>query len=233
MKNTMNKNLFNARLAVLVNMPASPLAPCTKLAMDNIVFPRWSEMGAFAYMHKYMPLTAEQPDGCAYDHTKFQSVLRVLDGKVLFDDERRVMHGKKRTDNYCWDFNKVSKLVASGQTKPIGTASAEGLLNLMELSASVTSAEDKLVLAETFSFSNKDMLLAHTDSENRFFVRITQELYDAGWNCCVDEWMDEDENGEAFTTELFVGDVIIVNRNGAEVSGYRIDREMFEMTHRY
>lgn len=229
-----NKNTFNARLSVLVNMPASPIAPCEKMAMDNIVFPRWSELGAFAYMHKYMPMTAEQPDGCAYNHTKFQSVLRVLDGKVLFDDARRVMHGNKRTDNYCWDVEKVNKLVAKGQTRPIGTASAEGLLNLMELSATITNPEDKLVLAETFSFSNKDMLLAHTDAENRFYIRITQALYDAGWTFCVDEWMEEDANGDADTTELFVGDVIIVNRNAdGSVTGYRIDREMFETTHKY
>ena len=229
-----NKNLFNSRLSVLVNMPATPVAPCTKMAMDNIVFPRWSELGAFAYMHKYMPMTAEQPDGCAYNHTKFQSVLRGLDGKVLFDDDRRVMHGGKRTDNYCWDIEKVNKLVAKGQTRPIGTASAEGLLNLMKLSETVTNPEDKMMLAETFSFSNKDMLLAHTDAENRFYIRITQTLYDAGWTFCVDEWMEEDANGDADTTELFVGDVIIVNRQpDGSVTGYRIDREMFEATHKY
>ena len=88
--------------------------------------------------------------------------------------------------------------------------------------------------AQTFAFCNQDLLLAHTDAEDRIYVRITQELYDAGWTACVDEWMDVDGNGEADATDLVVGDVLIINtKPNGERSAYRIDRDMFEETHTY
>ena len=69
---------------------------------------------------------------------------------------------------------------------------------------------------------------------NRFCIRITQELYDAGWNFCVDEWMKVNDNGEADTTQLFVGDVIIVTHNDdGSISGYRVAKEIFELTYSY
>lgn len=224
----MNKKEFEARLEGL--MPA----PCRKLAMDNIVFPMWSELGAFAFMHRFDVYTAEQPNGCSYDAAKFQSVLRVLGGKVLFDDFRRSAHNHKRTDNYCWGVEKVVKLVSDGKTRPIGTASAEGLLNLMELSATITDEDDRLAIARTFASFNRDMLLAHTPAENRYFVRINESAYNAGWKYCVDEWMDVDQNGNAEATELLVGDVLIINTKAdGSRTCYRIDREMFELTHEY
>ena len=229
MKYFTNKNEFNALIANLVKTHGRP---CVKLALDNIVFPRWSEMGAYAYMHKYMPTTAEQPDGYAYPHAKFQSVLRVLGGKVLFEDTRRA--DGKRTDNYCWEVDKVNNLVAQGKTRPIGTGSTEGLLNLMALAATVTDPEDKLILAETFSFSNKDMLLAHTDAENRVFIRVTQELYDAGLTLSADEWIDADADGMAEASKLTVGDVIIVTTyEDGSVTGYRVEEAIFEQTYSY
>lgn len=224
----MNKKEFETRLATLTT------APCTKMAMDNIIFPQWSELGAFAFMHGMNVLTAEQPNGCDYDPAKFQSVLRILDGRVLFDDARRTNTGFKRTDNYCWTIQKVADLVAKGATKPIGTASTEGLMNLMAVTETITDKEDLVTIARTFASFHRDMLLARTPAEDRIFVRITQELYDAGWTHCVDEWMKTDDNGEAEVTELFVGDVLIINvqKDGSRTA-YRIDKEMFELTHKY
>ena len=224
----MNKNTFESRLASLTT------APCRKMAMDNIVLPQFLDMGIAYYIYQHSVHTAEQPEGCYYDPHKFQAVLRVLDGHVLFDDPRRVSHNGKRADTYCWSTEKVMNLVTKGKTKPIGTNSPQGLLNLMALFSTIQSEEEKELVAQTFAFCNQDMLLAHTDAEDRMYVRITQELYDAGWTACVDEWMDVDGNGEADATELFVGDVLIINiKPNGERSAYRIDHDMFEETHTY
>lgn len=236
-----NYNLFNSRLGVLANMPTTPMRPCTKLAMDNIVLPKWSEFGVFAYMHKFAVYTAEAPNAHDYDSADSQTVLRLLfddngNAKLLFDDHRRAQHGYKRPDNYCWPVKKVQGLVEKGLTKPIGIMSAEGLVNLSTVMNAIPDPDEKKLFAGMFAAFNKDMLLAHTPAENRFFIRVTKELYDAGWTFTVDEWQSYnlDENGDAEVTELQIGDAIIVNRQvDGSYTGYRIDKEMFEATHSY
>ncbi len=227
---------FNKHLTALVTAENNPVRPCVKLPIDNIILPKWSEMGAFAFMHKYMPMTAEDPDGCAYPMAKFQSVLRIINGHLLFDDDRRSEHGYKRTDNYCWGIEKVQKLMSQGKTQPIGIMSAEGLMTLATVMNTIQDAEEKEVFALMFAGFNKDMLLAHDDRAERLFIRVTQELYDEGWTFTVDEWQEYsmDANGNADTTELRVGDVILVTpcKNGS-YTGYRIDKDIFEQTYSY
>ena len=77
-------------------------------------------------------------------------------------------------------------------------------------------------------------MLAYSEAENRVFIRVTQELYDAGLTYSADEWLKPDANGEVKGSKLYVGDVIIVTTNDdGSVTGYRIDEELFELTHTY
>ena len=91
-----------------------------------------------------------------------------------------------------------------------------------------------MVLAKTFAHFHSGMLLAHTAAENRVFIRVTQELYDAGLTASADEWLTPDEDGNVNASNLYVGDVVIVNiKDDGTVTGYRIDEELFELTHSY
>ena len=59
---------------------------CVKLEMQNIVFPKWSDLGMMGLIFRQCVSTKEQPMGNIYDEAIFQTVLRVLDGKVLMSD---------------------------------------------------------------------------------------------------------------------------------------------------
>lgn len=226
----MNKNAFESRLAVLVNMPVNPVVPCIKLPINNLVLPQNPVL--MNIMHAFMPKTAEQPSGCKYDAKMYQSMVRVINGQLLFDDARRVDDGGVRTDNYCWTTEKVQKYVNDGKAKVINNKTEEGLANKEMFLQTITSEEERQMMADMLDFLNADFLLIEDAMAKRFCIRITQELYDAGWTHCVDEWMKTDKNGNAPATELFVGDVIIVNRQpDGTVTGYRVDKDIFAATY--
>lgn len=190
--------------------------PCTKLELQNIVFPKWSDLGLLGMMFRQCVATKEQPLGNIYDEAVFQTVLRIIGGKVLMSE---------RPDCYCWKFSKVLENIKNA--KVIGSNSAEGLISLCTVLNSVTNEDDKKVLADMFANMKKDLLLVTTPAENRSCIEVTQELYDAGITACVDEWMSTDGNGMASATLLYVGDYLIVTGN----SVYRIGHDEFVETH--
>lgn len=189
--------------------------PCTKLELQNIVFPKWSDLGLVGMMFRQCVSTKEQPSGNIYDEAVFQTVLRIIGGKVL-------MTG--RPDCYCWKFSKVEN---AKNVRMVGTNSAAGLINLCEVLAGIESEEEKSMIADMFANSKKDLLLVTTPSEERTCIEITPELYAAGITHCVDEWMDTDEDGNAEATALCVGDYLIVTNSGV----YRVGHDEFVETH--
>lgn len=189
---------------------------CVKLELQNIVFPKWSDLGMFGMMFRQCVVTKEQPAGNIYDEAVFQTVLRVLDGKVLMSD---------RPDCYCWKYSKVE---SAKDVRVVGTNSAEGLISLCSVLNDVTSDSEKKMLADMFANMKKDLLLVTTPAENRRCIEVTREMYDAGITACVDEWMDADEDGMASATNLAIGDYLIVTDDGV----YRIGRDEFLETHR-
>lgn len=188
---------------------------CMKRELQNIIFPRWDELGLLGMMFRQCVSTKEQPDGHIYDEKAFQTVLRIISGKVLMSN---------RPDCYCWKLNKVATATSLRQ---IGTNSADALMNLCEVIGTVSDKDDKRLLAEMFANLNKDLLLVTTPPEERTCIEVTKEMYDSGITYCVDEWMNPDENGDANVTELQIGDYLIVTENGV----YRIGREEFLETH--
>lgn len=189
---------------------------CIKLELQNIVFPKWSDLGLMGLIFRQCVSTKEQPLGNIYDEAVFQTVLRVLDGKVLMSD---------RPDCYCWKFSKVE---SAKDVKVIGTNSAEGLISLCTVLSSITEESEKKMVADMFANLKKDLLLVTTPAENRYCIEVTQKMFLAGITACVDEWMETDENGMASATQLCIGDYLIVTDSGI----YRIGRDEFMETHR-
>lgn len=198
-----------------LNLVQTRVRACVKLPIDNIVFPQWSDIGLIGMMFRQSVKTKEQPAGNIYDETQFQTVLRILDGKVLMNDQ---------PDCYCW---KLSKLQTATDIRPIGVNSSEAIVNMCYLLNTITQDNEKLLLADMFASMRKDLLWVKTPAEQRSYVEVTQDLYDAGLTYCVDEWMEEDENGCAEETKLSVGDVLIITNYGM----YCIRHDEFWETH--
>ncbi len=188
---------------------------CLKLEMQNIVFPKWPELGLMGLIFRQCISTKEQPDGNIYDEAVYQTVLRIIGGKVL-------MSG--RPDCYCWKFSKVS---SAKDVKVVGTNSAEGIINLCIVLNGISDEADKKMLADMFASMKRDLLLVTTVSEERRCIEVTQELYDSGVTACVDQWMEVNENGEGESTQLQVGDYLIITDKGV----YRIGHDEFVETH--
>ena len=210
----MKLNKTNSTRQILT-LAAGKVQPCTKLEMQNIVFPKWSDIGLLGMMFRQCLMTKEQPTGNIYDEAQFQTVLRVLDGKLLMES---------RPDTYCWKFSKLQK---AKNVRPIGVNCAEAILTMTEVLATVTDQSEKTMLTDMFANMKKDLLLVTSPAEQRVCIEFSQELHDAGITHCVDEWMDVDENGYAEATLLNVGDFLIVTDSGV----YCIRRAEFLETH--
>ena len=205
---------------VLFAMAGNHVRNCTKLQLDNIVFPKWSDLGLLGMIFSQKIKTKEQPLGCDYDEATFQVVMRVINGKVLMTGGR--------PDAYTWKHSKVAGIVTDpSKVRLIGTNSASAILNLSRVMAAITDHDEQLMFADMFCSINKDLLLVTTEAEDRQCIEVTQSLYNAGLTACVDSWMEPDENGEADATQLNIGDFLIVE--GENV--YCIRRDEFLETH--
>ena len=204
----------------IMGLAKDHIVACVKLALDNMVFPRWSDLGLLGMIFAQKVKTKEQPNGCDYDEATFQVVLRVIGGKVFMTGGR--------PDAYTWKQDKVIKLMSNSENiKLVGTNSAQAVINLADILGTIKDIQEKKAVADMFCSLNKDLLLIRTEAENRRCIEVTQELYDAGITACVDSWMETDENGEAEATILNVGDFLIVEGE----SVYCIRREEFLETH--
>lgn len=240
----MNKSAFEAYLTEHVK--AAGVIPVLKLKCKQLILPPWESLGLFAMMHAFMPMTPEHPDGTdVYDPDKWRSLVRffaIEDGapegekkyRVLFDHtkkaKKQIKEGKT-PDNFCWKNDKVQKLIDGGKTTiinhtPAGRREAQALLDSLGI-----SYERNLVAAMLQGFTY-DFHLAVTDEEDRCGFFITQEMFDAGWTHCVDEYAKVDENDDAEVTELCVGDFIVVNtKEDGSFSGYCVERQMFDISY--
>lgn len=202
----------------ILELAASSIQNCTKLQMDNIIFPKWNDLGLLGMIFRQDIRTKEQPEGHIYDEATYQVVMRIISGHVL-------MTGGK-PDAYTWKHSKVDK---AKNVRFIGCNSADAVINLANALNSITDEEEKKMFADMFCNLNKDLLLITSDAEQRRCIEITPELYSAGIIFCVDEWMETDEHGEADITNLNIGDYLIVSDNNDAV--YCIHHDEFIGTH--
>ncbi|MCI9178355.1 MAG: hypothetical protein HFJ28_07455 [Clostridia bacterium] len=194
------------------------IKPCTKLQMDNIVFPKWNKAGLLGMIFRQNIRTKEQPEGCFYDEATYQVVMRVIKGHVLMTGGR--------PDAYTW---KQSKVDSSKNIRLIGTNCAEAVLNLSEIIQTIPDPTEKRLFADMFCRLKDDLLLITSPVEQRSCIEITEELYQSGLTYCVDQWMETDADGKAAVTNLDVGDFLIVSEHKDSV--YCIRHDEFMATH--
>lgn len=206
--------------AMILSLAEGQICGCTKLPTENIVFPKWSEIGLWGEILALRVKTKEQPKGCDYDETKFQVVMRIIKGKV------RMTGG--RPDAYAWKFSKVEPYLQDPKNlRLIGVNSAKAVINLSAMLNTIDDEEDRVMFADMFCSINKDLLLIPTDAEDRQCIEVTKELYENGVTACVDSWMEPDENGEADATRLNIGDFLVMEGEYL----YCIRRDEFLETH--
>lgn len=107
-------NLVNKKETTIRIMNYGVASHCTKLELQNIVFPKWSDLGLLGMMFRQELRTKEQPNGTLYDEATFQTVMRIIGGKLLISG---------RPDCYCWKFEKVAN---AKSVDVIGVNSADG-----------------------------------------------------------------------------------------------------------
>lgn len=209
----LNKNITTREI-----ITKGEIRSCIKHQLDNIIFPKWNDLGLLGMILRQDVCTKEQPEGHIYDEATYQIVMRIINGKVLMTGGR--------PDAYTW---KHSKVANSKNPRFIGCNSAEAVINLSTVLQSITSEDEKRLFADMFCNMNKDLILVTTPSEDRLCIEITPELYNSGVTYCVDEWMEPNEEGLAEATLLNIGDFLIVSPNKDNV--YCIRRDEFIETH--
>ena len=209
-----NKTEINKKVAALV---AGKEISCKKLAMANIVMPTLESQGLMALVFPGMVITKEQPKGCFYGATA-APVIRVLGGKVLSNG---------MADAYAWSPETYAK--KAKESYPIGFgygASVESVKWAMEIVNSIGDPMERELMIKFF-LEQPSLRLVFSAEENRTAIEVTQELFDAGLQYVIDDWMKEDELGLCDVTQLNVGDYLIVTKDGY----YCIRREEFLETH--
>lgn len=202
----------------ILETAADQIQQCTKLRMDNIIFPKWNDLGLLGMIFRQDIRTKEQPDGHVYDEATYQVVMRIISGHLLMTGGR--------PDTYTWKFSKVAN---SENIRFIGCNSADAVINLSTALMSIKNDHEKHLFADMFCNWKKDLLLVTSPEEKRLCIEITPELYQAGITACVDEWMGTDANGEADITRLNIGDYLIVSDEKNSV--YCIRHDEFVGTH--
>ena len=193
---------------------------CTKLALDNILFPNWSDWELMGKILRQCVRTKEQPEGYVYPEGEYQVVMRIIGGKLLIDD---------KPDAYCWSLSKVQKWAQNG--KVIGFETLEAFKNLNVVLNSITDPKEQDEFFDMVKRFSLGFLVVHTEAESRECIVVTQELYDQGVTGCVDSWVKPDKNGEGPETKLYVGDALIVEHKPEGVFVYRVGADEFAQTY--
>ena len=205
--------------------------PYIKLSMDNIVIPSMKRYG-FASAQVTCVRSKENPEGQIYKDGHM--VVRAIDGHLIeetFEDASSsgVIDGNNTYDAYAWTEKKVSRAIEAGDTKPIGRFSPEGLANFARIYNSLKTERDRDLFCDSFMPYGIDLLLIHTDAEDKMCVEVTQELWDAGLRYWADDWRNNsmDENGMVDTTALKVGDLLVISPEGAYVCAASVARQTY------
>lgn len=184
---------------------------CKKLKLFNIVF--FPFLGLFGMIFNQNINTKEQV-GKFYDHSMYQVVFRIIDGRLLMEN---------KPDAYAWKKSKVE----SSKKLRIGL-SLTGIVNFFKTYNSIKDKEERKLFKEFFSLFRKDMALIVSEEEARECVEVTQELYDAGLTRVINDWETKPkDDGTWETSDLSVGDYLIITDDGA----YQVQRDVFLLTY--
>ena len=64
---------------------------CVKLELNNILFPKWDDLGLLGMMLRQCVKTKEQPEGNIYNEAKFLMVMRIIGGNLLMNGRPRLL----------------------------------------------------------------------------------------------------------------------------------------------
>jgi len=209
-------------------LEVSKQKPMVKLPMDNVVFDRLGEVPLLEMVLNLNIITKEHITGTTYDKKKFQMVMRIINGKLLMRGQDMV----ERPDAYAW---KTSKVVNAENKKPLGFHSVEGAQTYAQVLATIGAQYERELFTDLLVNWAKDLLLIHTDAENRIVIEVTEDLickygitevpnsYDI-------EYPAEGADGVELTP-IKVGDALVIENCSFGPAFYVVQKEEYELTH--
>lgn len=207
---------------------AAPAASMTKLPMDNVVFDKLGEVPLLEMLVNLNVVTKEHISGTTYDKKSFQMVMRIIGGKLLMRGQDLV----ERPDAYAWPTTKVVK---AKNKKALGFHSTEGAQTYAAVLATIADQHERELFTDLLVNWARDLLLIHTDAEQRMVIEVTEDLivnhgitqvpnsYDI-------EWPAEGADGVELTP-IKVGDALVVEQCSFGSAFYVVQKDEYQMTH--
>ena len=207
---------------------SAPPVPMTKLPMDNVIFDKLGEVPLLEMLVNLNIVTKEHIKGTTYDKKSFQMVMRIIGGKVLMRGQDLV----ERPDAYAWPTSKVLK---AKNKKALGFHSTEGALTYAQVLATIESQREKELFTDLLVNWARDLLLIHTDAEDRMVIVVTEELIEKYGitevpNSYDIEWPAEGADGVELTP-IKVGDALVIEKCSFGTAFYVVGKDEYELTH--
>ena len=137
----------------------------------------------------------------------------------------------ERPDAYAW---RTSKVVKAKNKKQLGFHSTEGAQTYAEVLATIESQYERDLFTDLLVNWSKDLLLIHTDAEDRMVIVVTEELISQGItevpNSYDIEWPAEGADGVELTP-IKAGDALVIESCSFGPAFYVVQKDEFEMTH--
>lgn len=200
----------------------------TKVALDNVVFDRLGEVPLLEMLMNLSIVTKEHVSGTTYDKRNFQMVMRIIGGKVLMRGQDMI----DRPDAYAW---KVEKVLKAKNKRPLGFHSVEGAQTYAQVLATIQSQYERELFTDLLVNWAKDLMLIHTDAEERMVIEVTEELMTKHGITAVPnsydiEWPAEGATGVELTS-IKVGDALVIEQCSFGPAFYVVQKEEYELTH--
>lgn len=198
-----------------------------KVPLDNVVFDRMGEIPLLEMLMNLSIVTKEHVSGTVYDKKNFQMVMRIINGKLLMRGQDLV----DRPDAYAW---RTSKVVKAKNKKPLGFHSTEGAQTYAQVLATIQSQYERDLFTDLLVNWSKDLLLIHTDAENRQVIEVTEEMLMSGVTAVPNsydiEWPAEGATGVELTP-IKVGDALVIEQCSFGPAFYVVQKDEYELTH--
>lgn len=199
-----------------------------KLPMDNIVFDRLGEIPLLEMLVNLNVVTKEHINGTVYDKKAYQMVMRIIDGKLLMRGQDLI----ERPDAYAW---KTSKVVEAKNKRLLGFHSVEGAHTYAEVLSSIKDAHERELFTDLLVNWSKDLLLIHTDAEERRVIEVTEELIVNHKIIAVPNSYDieypEEGAKDLEVTPIKVGDALVMEKCSFGPAFYVVGKNEYELTH--
>ena len=226
----MNLGIEDAkRLTAMILEKAPASRPVTKLPIDNVVFGRLDEIPLLEMMINLSVITKEHVEGTIYDKNNFQMVFRIINGKLLMRGQDLI----DRPDAYAW---KTSKVLNAKNKRNLGFHSTEGALTYAEVLSTITNSRERELFTDLLVKWGTDLLLIHTDAEDRRCIPVTKELINMGFACVVNSYdIEYAPKGatEVEMTPIYAGDALILESTSFGTGLYVVRKKEFELTYEF